>query len=46
MTKIAELRAERSALMADISLWLPYPEVEEPLVEPEEPLVELYSMEI
>lgn len=29
MTKIAELRAERSALMADISLWLPYPEVEE-----------------
>ena len=25
MTKVAELRAERSALMADISLWLPYP---------------------
>lgn len=29
MTKIAELRTERSALMADISLWLPYPVVEE-----------------
>ena len=25
MNKVAELRAERSALMADISLWLPYP---------------------
>lgn len=31
MTKIAELRAERSALMTDISLWMPYPEVEEPV---------------
>lgn len=37
MAKIAELRAERTSLIADINLWLPYPAepvVEEPLVEP------------
>ena len=48
MAKIAELRAERSALLADIQSWFPYPEepveaIEEPSVEP---VVELYSMEI
>lgn len=45
MTKIAELRAERSALMADIKLWLPYPA--EPIEKIEElPVVEESSTTI
>lgn len=48
MTKIAELRAERNALMDDISLWLPYPAepIEEPVQDSNNEVVELYSMEI